>query len=94
MCVCTIHKRVPHAPIAIAQEERVIDWTVVIWVLIASLVYERLSPSGVVNMLVPVEVVVKERLVCAAPLDLHLDVEEVAQGHHERGVFQMSHVDV
>ena len=82
MCAHSIHIRVPHAPLAITQEERVIDWTVIIWVFIASLIYERLYPSGVVNLLVQVEVVVKERLVFAAPVDLHLDFEEVAQGHH------------
>ena len=60
-----------------------IDLTNIIWVFIASLILERLYPGGVVNLLVQVEVVANDILVFAAPVDLHLDFEEAAPGHHE-----------
>ena len=64
-----------------------VDWTVFIWVSIAGLIYELFYQSRVVNILLEVEVVVKELLVLAASVDLHLDFEEVAQGHDQGRVF-------
>ena len=68
---------VPQAPFAIAQEERVVDGTEIVRVIDASLLHELPHSRGVVDVLVEAEVKVEECLVVAAPVDLHLDLEEV-----------------